>query len=66
MDYTAVSPNPTVISFADGETAKTINIPIINDTTTEVNETVTLTLSNPSRRANARHSEHCGADHYRR
>ena len=48
VDYTAVSPNPTVISFADGQTANTVNIPILNDTTAEAIETVNLTLSNPS------------------
>ena len=50
-DYTAVSPNPTVISFADGQTAKTVNIPILNDISAEANETVNLTLSNPSQTA---------------
>ena len=45
-DYTAVS---QTVSFADGDTAnKTISIPIINDTTAEANETVNLTLSNPT------------------
>ena len=45
-DYTAVS---QPVSFANGDTAnKTISIPIINDTTAEPNETVNLTLSNPT------------------
>ena len=45
-DYTAVS---QTVSFANGDTAnKTISIPIINDTTAEANETVNLTLSNPT------------------
>lgn len=44
-DYTATS---GVITFADGDTAqKTFSVPIINDTTTESNERLRLTLSNP-------------------
>ena len=42
-DYTAVS---TTVSFAAGDTAaKTVNVPIINDTTPETAETLYLTLS---------------------
>jgi Ca2+-binding RTX toxin-like protein len=45
-DYTSVN---TTISFADGDTtAKTITIPISDDTLVESNETVKLTLSNPT------------------
>ena len=45
-DYTAVT---QTVNFANGDTAnKTVNIPIINDTTAEANETVNLTLSNPT------------------
>jgi Ca2+-binding RTX toxin-like protein len=45
-DYTSVN---TTISFADGDTtAKTINVPISDDTLVESNETVRLTLSNPT------------------
>ncbi|MSP40112.1 MAG: hypothetical protein EXR70_16600 [Deltaproteobacteria bacterium] len=45
-DYTAV--NQTV-SFATGDTtSKTVNIPITNDTTSEFDETVNLTLSSPT------------------
>lgn len=36
------------ISFADGETSKTIIIPVLGDTTIEGNETFTVTLSNPT------------------
>jgi uncharacterized repeat protein (TIGR01451 family) len=44
-DYTAVS---TVVSFAVGEGSKTVSIPILTDTIPERNETVNLTLSNPT------------------
>ena len=45
-DYTAVT---QTVNFANGDTAnKTVNIPIINDTTAEANETVNLTLSSPT------------------
>ncbi len=44
-DYTAVT---TTLSFAVGETSKTVNIPILTDTQVEGNETVNLTLSNPT------------------
>src|SRR5207253_2499336 len=36
------------ITFAAGETSKTIVVPVIDDTTIESNETFTVTLSNPS------------------
>jgi hypothetical protein len=45
LDYTAVS---RTISFAAGESSKTVSIPITNDVLLEGNETVTLTLSGPS------------------
>jgi hypothetical protein len=44
-DYTAVS---QTVSFADGETTKTVSITILPDTLVEGNETVNLTLSNPT------------------
>jgi len=44
-DYTAV--NQTV-TFASGETAKTVSVPITNDTAHEASETVLLSLSSPS------------------
>ena len=45
-DYSAVT---QTVNFANGDTAnKTINIPIIRDTTAEPNETVNLTLSSPT------------------
>jgi ELWxxDGT repeat protein len=39
--------NPITVSFANGETSKTVTIPIVNDTLNEPDETVTLTLTNP-------------------
>jgi hypothetical protein len=45
MDYTAV--NQTV-SFAAGETSKTVTVAINNDTLAEANETFTLQLANPT------------------
>ncbi|HEY9692384.1 MAG TPA: Calx-beta domain-containing protein [Oculatellaceae cyanobacterium] len=53
INGTATSPSdynnsPIVVNFADGETIKTVNIPIANDTVYEANETIKLTLSNPT------------------
>lgn len=45
QDYTATS---GTLNFANGETSKTIQIPIANDTTTEPDETFTLFLKNPT------------------
>lgn len=45
QDYTATS---GTLNFANGETSKTIQVPIINDETTEPDETFTLALKNPS------------------
>ena len=36
------------VNFADGEISKTVNIPIVNDTTAEPNETFQLLLTNPT------------------
>ncbi len=44
-DYTATS---GTLIFAPGETTKTFAVPFINDTVDEPNETVTVTISNPS------------------
>ncbi|MFN8526793.1 MAG: Calx-beta domain-containing protein [Chloroflexota bacterium] len=45
VDYSAIA---GVISFAAGETSKTVAIPIINDQSIEGNETVLLSLTNPT------------------
>ena len=47
-DYTAKS---GTLTFNAGETIKTFTIPIVNDTLHESDETVNLTLSNPTGRA---------------
>jgi hypothetical protein len=44
-DYTATS---GTLRFAAGETQKTFTIPILDDTLVEANETVNLTLTNPT------------------
>ena len=44
-DYTAVS---STLTFNPGQTTKTVNVPIIDDTTFEVPETFSVTLSNAS------------------
>ena len=41
-DYDAT---PITVTFADGETTKIVTIPIVNDTSSEPNETINLTLS---------------------
>ena len=40
-----------VVDFTNGETSKVVNIPIVNDSLEEGGETLTLTLSNPTRGA---------------
>jgi len=45
-DYTSTS---GTLTFDAGDTSKTINVPILADTTDENNETITLTLSNAVR-----------------
>ena len=50
---TAIAPDdysnaPIVVTFADGELTKIIPVPIFNDTLYEANETINLTLSNPT------------------
>ena len=45
QDYTAVS---GTLTFADGETSKTISLPIINDNVVEDSETMFVTLSSPA------------------
>ncbi len=44
-DYTATS---DTLTFLPGETEKTVNVTVLNDTHDDGGETVTLTLSNPS------------------
>lgn len=44
-DYTATS---GTLTFAPGETTKTISVPILGDTVPEPDETFTVTLSNPT------------------
>ncbi|HET9448151.1 MAG TPA: Calx-beta domain-containing protein, partial [Steroidobacteraceae bacterium] len=45
-DYTLTD---TVVNFADGDTsAKTVNVPLLQDTADEPNETVNLTLNTPT------------------
>ena len=39
---------PITVTFADGETSKKIAIPIVKDTAYEGNETVNLTINNPT------------------
>ncbi|TRT82442.1 MAG: aggregation factor core protein MAFp3, isoform C, partial [Microcystis aeruginosa Ma_AC_P_19900807_S299] len=39
---------PITANFANGETSKTVNIPIVNDTQFEPDETVNLSLFNPT------------------
>jgi hypothetical protein len=43
-DYTATS---GTLTFADGETTKTVQVPLLADTADEADETLTLTLSAP-------------------
>ncbi|MEN2284491.1 MBG domain-containing protein, partial [Algoriphagus sp. SE2] len=45
-DYTAIG--TTTLSFFAGESSKTVDISIISDETVEFDETLTLTLSNPT------------------
>ena len=45
LDYGTIS---NVLVFADGQTSRTVSVPIINDTLVEGNETVGLLLSDPT------------------
>ena len=44
LDYTAVS---GTLNFAPGDTTQTFEIPLLDDSLPEINEALTLTLSNP-------------------
>jgi hypothetical protein len=39
---------PILVNFAPGETVQTVAVPIVNDTESEPNETLQVTLTNPS------------------
>ncbi|MGY5352331.1 Calx-beta domain-containing protein [Wenyingzhuangia sp. IMCC45533] len=45
-DYTAIA--TSTLSFLAGETSKTVDVAVAGDNTVETNETLTLTLSNPT------------------
>ncbi|WP_254564525.1 Calx-beta domain-containing protein [Oscillatoria sp. HE19RPO] len=52
-DGTATTPfdynnTPILVNFAPGETVQTVAVPIVDDTESEPNETLQLTLTNPS------------------
>jgi hypothetical protein len=52
-DGTATAPfdynnTPILVNFAPGETVQTVAVPIVNDTESEPNETLQVTLTNPS------------------
>ncbi|NCQ76391.1 MAG: hypothetical protein GPI98_23360, partial [Microcystis aeruginosa W13-13] len=47
-DGTDYNNTQVTVNFANGETSKTVNIPIVNDTQFEPDETVNLSLSNPT------------------
>jgi len=48
-DFTA---GPITVSFADGETSKAVPIELLGETTVELDETIALTLANPSGNGN--------------
>ncbi|MEL6559789.1 MAG: Calx-beta domain-containing protein [Bacteroidota bacterium] len=45
-DYTAIG--TTTLSFSAGQTSRTVDVTVAGDETVEVDETITLTLSNPT------------------
>ena len=47
-DYTGVPLNAPALSFAGGETTKTVTVDVLGDTLPEANETFNLTLTSPT------------------
>ena len=46
-DYTALPAAGTMVTFAAGQTSRTVSVPIVGDLKKEPNETFTVTLSSP-------------------
>ena len=61
-DYVNVS---QTITFLEGETSKTVNLPVVDDAEVEGSETVGLSLTNATGGANVGSDQRCNPDHYR-